>query len=198
MDCGDPPAPTNGTVLTPGGTTVDNIAMYSCDPGFIISYPGPRVCLSTGSWSGPEPTCDSIGKRKYILCFVVDLGLYIYSPNRNYVRSGIWLGQIGILIWTIISSSRGLFFSQVISQLCVLYIAINEYHFNEVVRLNLSVLPIQLMIPDILSVEKIFLVQGYKMNSFNSLSFKNLKLIQCIKVYLLHTKQCPMLLTAMH
>ena len=74
MDCGDPPAPNNGTVATPGGTTVENLAIYSCDPEFTISFPVPRVCLSTGSWSGPAPTCDPVGKN-HLFCFMVVSGI---------------------------------------------------------------------------------------------------------------------------
>ena len=46
-----------------------------------------------------------------------------HSLNRNLPRFGICLGQIGILIWTFISSSKRRFFTQVISQLCI---SVNE------------------------------------------------------------------------
>ena len=63
-DCGDPPAPGNGTVMTPDGTSLEKTAIYECDEGFVISAPVVRICLSTGMWSYIQPTCDPI--RKYL------------------------------------------------------------------------------------------------------------------------------------
>ena len=58
VDCGKLNDPANGGVTTIGGTTFESLASYSCNDGYILSYPVGRTCLSTCQWSGEEPRCE--------------------------------------------------------------------------------------------------------------------------------------------
>ena len=62
-NCGDPPAPMDGMVTTPTGTTEGNVALYNCFMGFVLNGQSIRICLSSGVWGGVEPTCDPIGNN---------------------------------------------------------------------------------------------------------------------------------------
>ena len=54
--------PTNGSVSIPAGTEFEDEAVYSCYTGFELSGNNRRCCLSTGSWSGTDPTCVPTGR----------------------------------------------------------------------------------------------------------------------------------------
>ena len=62
LDCGDPPAPTNGqVVLTEAGVTTEGAtATQSCNAGYQMSGDGSLVCQASGSWS-ESVTCASQG-----------------------------------------------------------------------------------------------------------------------------------------
>ena len=62
VDCGPLPDPTNGKVVTPIGTTLERLATYTCDDGYVLSQTGSRICLSSGQWSHTAPTCEPVGK----------------------------------------------------------------------------------------------------------------------------------------
>ena len=47
---------------TPEGTEFENEAIYECKPGFELVGNSRRICQSTGSWSGDEPTCRQMGR----------------------------------------------------------------------------------------------------------------------------------------
>ena len=65
VDCGPLPDPANGIVDLSGGTKFgDDGVEYSCNAGYIMSGTATRECLSTGLWSGVEPTCD---RKSFIL-----------------------------------------------------------------------------------------------------------------------------------
>ena len=49
--------PTNGQVMTPSGTTFNNMATYSCNGGYTLSGSSTRVCGSNGLWTPDAPTC---------------------------------------------------------------------------------------------------------------------------------------------
>lgn len=57
VDCGTLPAPTNGTVTTPEGTTYGKTATYDCGTGSALDGPATRTCQANGAWSGAAPSC---------------------------------------------------------------------------------------------------------------------------------------------
>lgn len=60
VDCGRLDSPSNGRVVmqpTPDSTTLNSIASYFCDEGFILLGAPVRACLQNGVWSGIAPTC---------------------------------------------------------------------------------------------------------------------------------------------
>lgn len=60
VECPNLPAPSYGSVhLT--GTTLDNIAIYTCDSGFQLVGEAVRRCLTSGQWSGQAPVCEPRG-----------------------------------------------------------------------------------------------------------------------------------------
>ena len=58
--CENLPSPANGTVMT-NGTLQWATAVYSCDPGYILTGDEERQCLyndgSMLTWSGRAPRC---------------------------------------------------------------------------------------------------------------------------------------------
>eukprot|EP00731_Ephydatia_muelleri_P030228 Em0021g751a len=59
VDCGDLISPTNGAVSLIG-TTLGSVARYTCNPGFRLDGDASRTCQSTSTWSGNQPSCNSI------------------------------------------------------------------------------------------------------------------------------------------
>ncbi|XP_064386252.1 CUB and sushi domain-containing protein 2-like isoform X2 [Halichondria panicea] len=59
VSCGSLDDPTNGRVMTTG-TTLSNIATYTCNTGYTRSVDQTRVCQANGDWSGSEPVCNLI------------------------------------------------------------------------------------------------------------------------------------------
>ena len=57
-DCGLLTDPPNGMVSHPQGTGEGAIAVYTCDDEFMLDGSPSRQCLSSGLWSGVEPTCE--------------------------------------------------------------------------------------------------------------------------------------------
>ncbi len=57
VNCGDLTDPINGAVSTSSGTTFNQVATYSCIPGYMISGATTRTCQASGSWSLTPPTC---------------------------------------------------------------------------------------------------------------------------------------------
>lgn len=56
-DCGILSVPLNGS-LTGSETTFPNEVTFSCDDGFILNGSSVRHCLSDGSWSGIQTSCE--------------------------------------------------------------------------------------------------------------------------------------------
>ena len=60
VDCGNLTHPANGQVTLTAGTTVGQIATYSCDTGYNLVGDSTRTCQATGNWSGSAPTCQGV------------------------------------------------------------------------------------------------------------------------------------------
>ena len=57
-DCGYISAPTNGGVTySNGATTLNEIATFTCDPGYILTGDRRRMCRKNYVWSHSSPTC---------------------------------------------------------------------------------------------------------------------------------------------
>ena len=65
MDCGVLEPPINGRVMTLG-TTVDSVALYNCDEGYVLHGAVTRSCGAGGQWSNSEPTCAGIRERGWM------------------------------------------------------------------------------------------------------------------------------------
>lgn len=61
ISCGDLPTPPNGKKI---GTqhTFGASAIFSCNPGYVLSGSAVRECLLSGLWSGDETRC--LGKQE--------------------------------------------------------------------------------------------------------------------------------------
>ena len=57
MYCPDLDTPANGTKIE-NGTACGSIVLFFCDSGLELRGSDQRECLSNGSWSGQETTCD--------------------------------------------------------------------------------------------------------------------------------------------
>ena len=72
IQCFELPAPDNGTVTTASQNnslnhSLGSASTYSCNTGFVLVGQTTRVCedtnggmVTTGTWSGSEPTCEGI------------------------------------------------------------------------------------------------------------------------------------------
>ena len=56
IDCGPPPAPTNGSVSAPD-TTAGNFATYSCNAGYRLFTGVNAICQADRNWLGSPPEC---------------------------------------------------------------------------------------------------------------------------------------------
>ncbi len=66
VDCGPLTDPANGQVDISSGTTLMNIASYSCDTGYTLTGSTERTCKADGMWSLYEPVCEG----ELYFCFV--------------------------------------------------------------------------------------------------------------------------------
>ena len=62
VDCGPLTDPVNGAVDTSSGTTYQETATYTCDPGYTLRGNATRTCQltgrTTGAWSSSAPYCE--------------------------------------------------------------------------------------------------------------------------------------------
>ena len=58
VDCGPLNNPTYGLVTSVSGTTLNNMATYSCNSGYTLNGTQMRICQASGRWSNAEPICD--------------------------------------------------------------------------------------------------------------------------------------------
>ena len=56
--CGQPGIPSNGRVNTSAGTSVGDVARYSCDKGYRLIGLNETTCQDDGRWNGSVPTCE--------------------------------------------------------------------------------------------------------------------------------------------
>jgi len=61
VDCGQPMAPTNGTVSVSNGTQYGAEVYFDCDVGFRLDGNKSSVCQFTGQWEPKPLTCQFIG-----------------------------------------------------------------------------------------------------------------------------------------
>ena len=66
LDCGPLSKPDNGDVVLNASTKYEAVANYSCNDGFQLVGDTSRICQSTGTWSGVQPTCAKNGNTNYI------------------------------------------------------------------------------------------------------------------------------------
>ncbi|XP_064388277.1 hepatocyte growth factor receptor-like isoform X2 [Halichondria panicea] len=76
IDCGRLLSPSNGNVATPSGTTVGNVALYSCDNGLLLTGPSVRVCGNNELWTPDAPTCE-----EYPIVFCPDTNGIVILPT---------------------------------------------------------------------------------------------------------------------
>ena len=61
-DCGPLNSPLNGEVDMNQGTLFEAVATFECDVGYSMVGSATTTCLSTASWSDPEPVCNIKGR----------------------------------------------------------------------------------------------------------------------------------------
>ena len=76
VDCGALTNPDNGRVDTPQGTTLNQVATYSCNSGYELVGDTTRTCQADGIWSGSEPICGKL------------ITMVVYVPMSNALN---WL-----------------------------------------------------------------------------------------------------------
>ena len=66
-DCGAIPAPLHGGVTYSNDrTTYKEVATFTCDVGYYLSYDEARTCEATGNWRGNTPECIIKGKSFFV------------------------------------------------------------------------------------------------------------------------------------
>ena len=80
VDCGSLTNPVDGMVDTAGGTTLGNVAIYSCMDGYELNGSPIRVCIEDGKWNDMEPTCD--GKS----CLYFEISLVRLPGNQTTLQ----------------------------------------------------------------------------------------------------------------
>lgn len=73
-DCGTLPPPDNGLVIQPD-TTEDGVTTFSCAVGFDLIGNAMRTCLSTATWSGMTPTCQSMYRKDHLTSIICERSL---------------------------------------------------------------------------------------------------------------------------
>ncbi len=59
VSCDLPGIPSNGRVDTSAGTSLGDVARYSCDKGYTLIGLNETTCQADGQWNGSVPTCES-------------------------------------------------------------------------------------------------------------------------------------------
>ena len=56
-------SPSDGYVYQFASPVFEDVISYSCDLGYALEGTNSRSCLSTGAWSGDDPSCVFAGKQ---------------------------------------------------------------------------------------------------------------------------------------
>ncbi|KAH3691027.1 hypothetical protein DPMN_191513 [Dreissena polymorpha] len=72
-DCGQLKNPTKGKVDMSKGSTYQAVARYTCNRGYDLIGDEKRMCQSTGTWSGIQPSCISEEQTKVVCKTNVDI-----------------------------------------------------------------------------------------------------------------------------
>ena len=59
VNCGNPPRPTNNSIISLNGTVIGSVANYECDTGYKLVGNSSIVCQDNGEWSTP-PVCQGM------------------------------------------------------------------------------------------------------------------------------------------
>lgn len=62
VDCGALTSPSNGEVSV-NETTLEALAVYTCNSGYLLQGNNSRTCLDDGNWSSSEPACE--GRKSF-------------------------------------------------------------------------------------------------------------------------------------
>ena len=72
VNCGDPGIPANGDT-TVSSTTLNSVALHTCDDGFVLVGQRERVCLENAEWSAPLPSCEgnqcALMETEYVILY---------------------------------------------------------------------------------------------------------------------------------
>ena len=88
VDCGHPGNVTNGTVDVSEGTKVNSKIYYTCDRGYRLNGPSwwsNRICLSDGTWSGREPTCEGMHVWVITSCAFTSGTMSAHTTQHHYI-----------------------------------------------------------------------------------------------------------------
>jgi len=128
-NCGDPGVPLNGLKRGSRHWTGECVS-FICHPGYRLIGPTTRVCLSSGNWSGIQPSCRRIcpslkslengfihGQQLWEgnhVSFTCKPGYWLTgSTERNCLENGTWTGDqplcvlLGMTIYSSIIRSDG-------------------------------------------------------------------------------------------
>lgn len=71
---------------------VGTVVHYSCDTGYHIDVPNPRVCDIGGVWSAPSPTCKGEYTGKHVIdgCGHLNVPVNVYTHHEiNAIGRGV-------------------------------------------------------------------------------------------------------------
>ena len=135
-NCGEPDVPMKGQKHGSRYWTGESVS-FICHPGYRLIGPATRVCLTSGNWSGIQPSCRRIcpslkslengfihGQQLWEgnhVSFTCKPGYWLTGSNeRNCLGNGTWTGDqplcvlLGMTIYSNIIQSDGFFYSHLI------------------------------------------------------------------------------------
>ena len=62
IQCGNATEVTHGKIVYPNGTQENQVALYTCDDGYVLEGPDMLRCNATGHWTPDAPVCEASGK----------------------------------------------------------------------------------------------------------------------------------------
>ena len=79
----------------------EDVVTYSCDAGYALDGTNSRSCLSTGVWSGDDPTCLFAGRQIFIKCDFkhwLTMGSILETQVELYIQNNSICIYVGHLI----------------------------------------------------------------------------------------------------